>query len=262
MIMHPNIDPVAIHIGPLSIHWYGIAYLVAFLLFWWLGTIRAKRPDSPFTQEEIGDLLFYGAMGVVLGGRLGYVVFYNLTYYLQNPASIFHVWDGGMSFHGGLIGVLTALWIYGRKKGSSFFRTMDFVAPLTPPGFFVGRIANFVNQELWGRPTDMPWGVVFPRLDDIPRHPSQLYEATLEGFVLFVILWIYSRKPRATGRVSALFLIFYGLFRIVVEFFREPDRQIGFVAFGWLTKGHLLSIPMVLAGLLLFWWAGRNTSRS
>lgn len=260
--MHPNIDPVAIHIGPLSIHWYGIAYLVAFLLFWWLGTIRARRPDSPFTQEEIGDLLFCGALGVVLGGRLGYVLFYNLDFYLHNPVSIFHVWDGGMSFHGGLIGVLVSLWIYGRKKGSSFFRTMDFVAPLTPPGLFMGRIANFVNQELWGRPTDVPWGVVFPRLDNLPRHPSQLYEAALEGLVLFVILWAYSAKPRATGKVSGLFLIFYGLFRIVVEFFREPDRQIGFVAFGWLTKGHLLSAPMVLAGLLLFWWAGRKSHGS
>ncbi|RTZ59242.1 MAG: prolipoprotein diacylglyceryl transferase [Gammaproteobacteria bacterium] len=260
MIMHPNIDPVAIHIGPLSVHWYGIAYLVAFLLFWWLGILRARRPDSPFTQEEIGDLLFYGMWGVVLGGRIGYVLFYNLDFYLRNPVNILYIWDGGMSFHGGLIGVLIAMWWFGRQRGASFLRTMDFVAPLTPPGFFIGRLANFVNQELWGRPTDVAWGVVFPRLDNIPRHPSQLYEATLEGLVLFAILWVYSARPRATGRVSALFLIFYGLFRFVVEFFREPDRQIGFVAFGWLTKGHLLSIPMVLAGLFLYWWAGRQPS--
>ena len=260
--MHPNIDPVAIHIGPLAIHWYGIAYLVGFLLFWRLGALRARRPDSPFSQEEIGDLLFYGALGVVLGGRIGYVLFYNLDFYLRNPVNILHVWDGGMSFHGGLIGVLLALWWFGRQRSSGFFRTMDFVAPLAPPGFFVGRLANFVNQELWGRPTDVSWGVVFPRLDNIPRHPSQLYEATLEGLVLFAVLWVYSIKPRATGKVSALFLIFYGLFRIVVEFFREPDRQIGFVAFGWLTKGHLLSIPMVLVGFFLFWWAGRQSRRS
>lgn len=258
MLTYPEIDPVAISIGPFDVHWYGLMYLVGFAAGWWLGVRRARRPHSDWKADEIGDLLFYVAVGVVLGGRLGYVLIYNQDAFQQDPLMLFRIWQGGMSFHGGLIGVLLAMRLYGRKTGRTFFQVTDFIAPLVPIGLGAGRIGNFINGELWGRPTDLPWGMVFRFYDELPRHPSMLYEALLEGLVLFTILWIYSARPRPTRAVSGMFLLFYGLFRFGVEFVREPDHQIGFVAFHWMTMGHLLSLPMILFGIWLLWVAYRG----
>jgi phosphatidylglycerol:prolipoprotein diacylglycerol transferase len=233
-------------------------YLIGFLGGWWLGRLRARRPDSPLRPEQVGDLLFYVAFGTVLGGRLGYVLFYDFGTYLQHPLDVFKIWQGGMSFHGGLIGVLTALWLYGRNYGVGFLRLTDFVVPLVPIGLGAGRIGNFINGELWGRITDVPWAMVFPSGGPWPRHPSQLYEALLEGLVLFVVLWVYSRKPRPTMAVSGLFLVGYGTFRFLIEFVREPDAQLGYLAWGWVTMGQVLSVPMVLLGLFLMSWAHRR----
>ncbi|MFL6714032.1 MAG: prolipoprotein diacylglyceryl transferase [Sulfurifustis sp.] len=253
-MLAPDIDPVAISIGPLKVHWYGIMYLVGFATGWALGVYRAGRSGSGWRGEEVGDILFYIALGVILGGRIGYVIFYNLGYFAQNPLKIFALWDGGMSFHGGLIGVITAMWWYARRTQRTLFQVSDFVTPLCPLGLGAGRIGNFINQELWGRPTDVPWAMVFARTGGpMPRHPSQLYEFALEGLVLFAILWIYSARPRPVGSVSGLFLVFYGLFRFIVEFFRVPDPQLGYLAFGWLTMGQVLSIPMILFGAWLIW---------
>lgn len=229
-------------------------YLAGFAGGYGLGVMRAARPGSGWSSNEVADVLFYIAIGVILGGRLGYVLFYNPAYYLQNPFEILQLWSGGMSFHGGLLGVIAAMAWFAHRTQRGFFQVADFVAPLTPLGLLAGRIGNFINQELWGRATDLPWAVVFPATDParIPRHPSMLYEAFLEGVVLFAVLWIYSRKPRLTGRVSGLFLICYGVFRFLVEFVREPDRHIGYLAMDWLTMGQVLSIPMVLFGLGLF----------
>lgn len=254
MLTHPNFDPVAIDLGLVKIHWYGLMYLLAFATAWWLGAKRARQAGAAFNTEQIGDLIFYGALGVVVGGRLGYILFYDLANRLEDPITILYVWQGGMSFHGGLIGVLVAMWLYGRKSGNTFFRVTDFIAPLVPLGLGAGRIGNFINGELWGRASDLPWAVA-PRAGMAPRHPSQLYEALLEGLVLFVILWIYSRKPRPMMAVSGIFLLFYGIFRFVVEFFRTPDSHIGFLAFDWLTMGQLLSAPMILGGIGLLLWA-------
>ncbi len=251
MITHPGFDPVAVSVGPLSIHWYGLMYLAGFTAGVLLGRWRAARPESGWKVEEITDLLFYIAMGVILGGRLGYVLFYNPGFYLQNPLDIAAIWDGGMSFHGGLIGVIAGMWQYGRKTGRSLFAVSDFVAPLVPPALLFGRIGNFVNQELWGRTTDLPWGVLFPVMPDAPRHPSQLYEAGLEGVVLFVILWWYASRPRRDGQVAGLFLVGYGVFRFLVEFVREPDAHLGPVALNWMSMGQVLSLPMILLGLWL-----------
>jgi phosphatidylglycerol:prolipoprotein diacylglycerol transferase len=258
-MLAPDIDPVAISLGPLKIHWYGIMYLVGFIGAWWLGVTRARRPQSGWKPDEVGDLIFYGALGVVLGGRLGYVLFYNFGHYLKHPLEIFFIWSGGMSFHGGLIGVMVAMWLYGRRTQRTFFAVADFVAPLVPVGLGAGRIGNFINQELWGRVTDVPWGMVFKTGGPLPRHPSQLYEFALEGVALFAILWWYSRKPRPTASVSALFLIFYGLFRFLVELVREPDAHLGYLALGWVTMGQILSVPMILFGAALLWWASRKT---
>ncbi len=264
MIVHPGIDPVAFSVGPVAVHWYGLMYLAGFAGGYALGVMRAARPGSGWGTHEVGDILFYIAIGVILGGRLGYVLFYNPAYYLQNPFEILQLWSGGMSFHGGLLGVIAAMAWYARRTGRYFFQVADFIAPLTPLGLLAGRIGNFINQELWGRPTDLPWAMVFPATDPerLPRHPSMLYEAFLEGVVLFAVLWIYSRHPRATGRVSGLFLVCYGIFRFAVEFVRQPDPHIGYLAFGWLTVGQVLSVPMVLFGLALFFLPLKSAERT
>ena len=261
MLTAPAIDPIAIHLGPLKIHWYGLMYLVGFVGAWWLGVYRARRPGSGWKPQEIGDLIFYGVIGVILGGRLGYVLFYKLNYYLANPLEVFYIWTGGMSFHGGLLGVIIAMWFYGRRTNRTFFGVADFVAPLTPLGLGAGRLGNFINHELWGRVTDVPWGMVFSSGGPLPRHPSQLYEFSLEGVALFVILWFYARTPRPPAAVSGLFLLCYGTFRLVVEFAREPDAHLGYLAFGWVTMGQVLSLPMILLGIGILWWALRSAAR-
>ncbi len=258
MLVHPDFDPIAISLGPLKVRWYGLMYLVGFLLAWWLGKKRASRPGSGWQSEEVSDLIFYGVLGVMLGGRIGYVLFYNPMFYLSHPLDMLRVWEGGMSFHGGLIGVLAAVWLYARRYRKTFLQVTDFIAPLTPLGLGAGRIGNFINQELPGRITDVPWGMVFRDAGDLPRHPSQLYEATLEGVVLFAILWWYSAKPRPLGAVSGAFLVFYALFRFLIELVREPDPQLGYLAFGWFTMGQLLSIPMWLIGIWMLWTARRK----
>lgn len=258
MLSYPNIDPVALQLGPIAIHWYGLMYLVGFAAAWWLGRLRAQRPGSSWSPEQIGDLIFYGALGAVLGGRLGYALFYDLPGFLDAPLNIIKVWQGGMSFHGGLMGVLIAMWLFGRRYRKTFFEVTDFVAPLVPIGLGAGRIGNFINGELWGKVSDVPWAMVFPNGGPLARHPSQLYQAFLEGLMLFIILWLYSSKTRPTMAVSALFLIFYGLFRFAVEFVRMPDAQLGYLAFGWLTMGQVLSVPMILAGLGLMAWAYKS----
>ena len=259
MLTWPNIDPVAFRVGPLAVHWYGITYLVGFSLAWWLARIRAARPDSGWSAAAINDLLFYFAMGVILGGRVGYVLFYSSGSFFADPLSLFRVWEGGMSFHGGLLGVLVAMALYARKTGKEFFQITDFVAPLVPVGLATGRLGNFLGGELWGRPTDLPWGMVFPHVDALPRHPSQLYQFLLEGVVLFLILWFWSARPRPTRAVSGLFAILYGIFRFSVEFARQPDAHLGYVAFGWMTMGQALSIPLFLVGVTLMVSAYRKT---
>ena len=262
MLTYPAIDPVAVHIGPLKIHWYGIMYLIGFSAAWWLGQRRARRPDSGWTHQQISDLIFYGALGAVLGGRIGYVLFYDLPVYLAEPLRIFMVWEGGMSFHGGLIGVLIAMTLYRRHINKTFFEVTDFLAPLVPIGLGAGRLGNFINGELWGKVSDVPWAMVFPTGGPWPRHPSQLYEAGLEGLVLFTILWWYSQKHRPRMAVSGLFLLCYGLFRFAVEFVRQPDAQLGYLALGWVTMGQILSTPLILCGGVLLWWANRKKLQS
>jgi len=250
MLMYPDIDSVALRLGPVEVQWYGLMYLIGFVGGWWLGRVRARKPNSGWKSVEIDDLLFYIALGVVLGGRFGYMLFYNIGGWLDNPLEVFRIWQGGMSFHGGLLGVLLACWLYGRKTGRTFFVVTDFIAPFITIGLGAGRMGNFINGELWGRPTELPWGMVFPYVDAQPRHPTMLYEAFLEGLVMFIILWWFSSKPRPTMAVSGLFLICYGVFRLGIEFIREPDAHLGYLAFGWVTMGHILSLPMLLCGLL------------
>lgn len=258
MLTTPDIDPIAFTLGPLTVHWYGIMYLIGFCAAWWLGLRRANQASNSWQAEHIGDLIFYGALGVILGGRLGYILFYDLSSYLADPLAILMIWQGGMSFHGGLLGVLVAMWLYGRKTQRTFFEVTDFLAPLVPIGLGAGRIGNFINGELWGRVSDAPWAMA-PAAGMAPRHPSQLYEAILEGLVLFLILWLYSAKPRPTMAVSGMFVTFYGVFRFSVEFVREPDVHIGYLAFGWLTMGQALSLPMMFGGLGLVMWAYKKT---
>lgn len=255
MLPFPKIDPVIISIGPLKLRWYGLMYAIGFLMFWWIGRTHARKKHTAVQPNEVGDILFYGMIGVIVGGRVGSVLFYNFSYFLENPLYLFKVWEGGMSFHGGLIGVIIAYWIYQRSKGYGFLRLCDFVAPMVPIGLGAGRIGNFINGELWGRPTDLPWGMVFPQADELARHPSQLYQAFLEGLVLFVVLWIFAKKPRPIGSVAGLFVLLYGVFRFVVEFVRQPDEHLSFIAFGWLTMGQLLTVPMIAVGLVTLWLA-------
>ena len=258
MIAYPEIEPVAFSLGPLKVHWYGLMYLAGFALALWLGSVRARASNGLWRPEQVSDLVFYGAIGVILGGRCGYVIFYHFDYFVRDPLWLFRVWDGGMSFHGGLIGVLVAMWLYGRTLGKSFFQVTDFLAPMVPLGLGLGRIGNFIGGELWGRATDVPWAMVFPTdPSQLVRHPSQLYQFFLEGMVLFAVLWCYSARPRPRMAVSGLFLVIYGLARIAVEFVREPDAQLGFIAFDWLTMGQLLSVPMVAAGVAMMVWAYR-----
>ncbi len=257
----PQIDPVLLEIGPLAIRWYGLTYLAGFAFAMWLANRRADSPNSGWTREEVGDLLFAGFLGVVLGGRIGYVLFYQFDAFLADPLFLLKVWTGGMSFHGGLIGVILAMFWYARKTQRTFFKVADFIAPLVPFGLGAGRLGNFINGELWGRVTDMPWAMVFPTGGLLPRHPSQIYEFLLEGVVLFFILNWFIKKPRPVGAVSGLFLIGYGAFRSFVEFYREPDAHLGL--FGdWISMGQILSLPMILIGALIMLWSYKKHPQS
>jgi len=256
VLVHPSIDPIAFAIGPLAVRWYGLMYLAGFAAGWWLGLRRIAQGAAPVTRRQFDDLLFLAVLGVILGGRLGYVLFYKPAHYLANPLEVFAIWQGGMSFHGGLLGVMLAMAFAAWRHRIDYLRLMDFVAPLCPLGIAAGRMGNFINGELWGRVTDVPWGMVFRGAGDAPRHPSQLYQFALEGVLLFLILWWYSSRPRPRGAVSALFLIGYGAFRFVAEFAREPDAFLGYLAMG-LTMGQWLCLPMIAGGLWLFRWSRR-----
>jgi len=272
MFHYPDIDPVVLSLGPLKVHWYGLMYLLGFAAGWALGRYRASRPGSGWTAEMVDDVVFYAVIGIIAGGRLGYMLFYGFDQILANPLNILKVWEGGMSFHGGLLGVISALWLFARRRGLGFWQVADFLAPLVPPGLFAGRVGNFINGELWGHPTDVPWGMRVPceKLGQYcrglppgaewspPLHPSQLYEAALEGLALFLILWLFSAKPRPTMAVSGMFLLLYGIFRFLVEFVRLPDAHIGYLAFNWLTMGQVLTLPMILFGVLLLALAYRG----
>jgi phosphatidylglycerol:prolipoprotein diacylglycerol transferase len=256
MLPYPSINPVAFSLGPVQVHWYGLMYLFGFITAWWLANWRAKQYHLHWNREAIDDLIFYGALGVILGGRIGYVFFYNTAHFLAHPLGIFKLWEGGMSFHGGLIGVLIAMAWVAHKTQKPWLEVTDFIAPLVPLGLAFGRMGNFINGELWGRVTDVPWAMVFPHSGNVGRHPSQLYEFALEGVLLFVIVWWYSSKPRPRGCVSAVFLMGYAVSRLIAECFRQPDAQLGFLAFHWVTMGQILSIPMLLGGIGL-WWVQR-----
>ncbi len=249
-----QIDPVAFSLGPLSVRWYGLMYLFGFAFAMWLAGRRADAPNSGWTRNEVSDLLFYGFLGVILGGRVGYVLFYNFDLFLADPTYLFKIWTGGMSFHGGLIGVITAMIWFAHKTKRHFFTVADFVAPLIPFGLGVGRIGNFMNGELWGRVTDVPWAIIFPEAGPEPRHPSQLYQFALEGVVLFIILNLFWRKNPPRGAISGMFLLFYGLFRFLVEFVRQPDSQLG-LYFQEISMGQILSTPMIIIGALMIWVA-------
>jgi len=260
-LIHPGFDPVALRLGPVAIHWYGLMYVLAFLQFVWLGRRQiSRRRDLAISAVLVDDLMFWGVVGVILGGRLGYVLFYKPLDFLADPASILAVWQGGMSFHGGFLGVLLAMAWLARRRGLRWLQVTDFIAPLVPLGLALGRIGNFINGELWGRPADVPWAMVFPLADALPRHPSQLYQAGLEGVALFVLLWWFARRPRPTGQVSAVFLLGYGVARFTVEFFREPDAHLGLLGLG-LSMGQWLCVPMLLAGIWLWRRSGASSIR-
>lgn len=260
MIAYPHIDPVAFTLGPLKVHWYGLMYLVGIGAAWYLTRRRASEAGFPWTATQIEDLVFYCAVGLMFGGRIGYVLFYNYAAWVQDPWLIFRVWEGGMSFHGGMLGAFCGMWAFHRETGARFSEVTDFIGPYVPLGLFTGRIGNFINGELWGKPTDLPWGMVFPSGGDMPRHPSQLYEAFLEGIVLFVLLQWFRQQNPPRSAVSGMFLLLYGLFRFAVEFVRLPDAHIGYLAFGWLTMGMVLSLPMILigAGILIAAYRGAD----
>ena len=255
MLTHPNIDPIAFSIGPLAVRWYGLMYLAGFAIGWWLGLKRIARNQSPITRQQLDDLLFLIVLGVILGGRLGYVLFYKPGYYAAHPAEIIAIWQGGMSFHGGLLGVMIAMVYAARRHHIDWLRLMDFIAPLIPPGIAAGRLGNFINAELPGRVTDVPWAMLFPGVEGA-RHPSQLYQFALEGVTLFFFLWWFSTRPRPRGQVSAMFLIGYGVLRFVAEFAREPDSFIGYLALGF-TMGQWLCLAMVAGGIALYAWSRR-----
>jgi phosphatidylglycerol:prolipoprotein diacylglycerol transferase len=284
MMTYPELDPVLLtvgpfelfssSIGPLKIHWYGVMYLIGFLGGWWLGRVRAAKSHSLWSPQQVDDIVFYSVLGVVVGGRLGYVLFYGLDAFLDDPLSLIRVWQGGMAFHGGLLGVLVAMWLFARRHGRTFFQATDFIAPLVPVGLGAGRLGNFINAELWGGPTTLPWGMRVPcdiadglcgRLGlppgtaySIPVHPNQLYELLLEGVVLFLILWLFSARGQPRMAVSGMFLICYGVFRFLIELVRLPDAHIGYLAFDWVTMGQILSTPMILFGMLLLFLAYRR----
>jgi len=255
MLIHPQFDPVAFSLGPIAVRWYGLMYLAGFALFWWLGRLRAREAWRGMSRQDVEDLLFFGVLGVIIGGRLGYVLFYKPGYYLDHPLEALMIWKGGMASHGGILGVIVVLWLFARARGKSFLQVADFSVPLMPLGLAAGRLGNFINGELWGRPADpsaWPWAMIFPQAGDgVPRHPSQLYQAALEGVLLFALLWLYSKKPRPPGCVSAVFLFGYGVLRFIAEFGREPDAFLGLLAWD-LSMGQWLSLPMILAGLGLF----------
>lgn len=255
MLTYPQIDPIALTIGPLKIHWYGLMYLIGFIGTWIIGKQKAERGQAPITPQAVEDLVYYGAFGVILGGRIGYILFYNAERFLADPLILFKIWQGGMSFHGGMLGVFIAMWFLGKREQCTVLQLTDFIAPMAPIGLLAGRIGNFINAELWGRVTDVPWAMVFPNAGFLPRHPSQLYEAFLEGIVLFVILQGYTRKSRPTMSVTGLALVLYGFFRFSVEFFRMPDAHLGYVALEWVTMGQLLSLPMILIGSAMIYFA-------
>lgn len=267
-MVFPDFDPILLQLGPVAVRWYGLMYVLGFALAWWLGRRRASRPGAVISPQQMDDLLFYGALGVILGGRLGYSLFYGFDGWLADPLRLLRIWEGGMSFHGGLIGVLLAMWLYGRRLGQPFLRLTDFIAPLVPLGLMAGRLGNFINGELWGAPGSVAWamqvscaqhralcwdklGLEPGVLLSPPLHPTQLYQAALEGLLLFLLLWWFSAKPRPMGAVSGLFLIGYGVFRSAVEFLRMPDAHLGYLAFGWVTMGQLLSLPMILIGVAM-----------
>ncbi|GAB3485985.1 prolipoprotein diacylglyceryl transferase [Marinomonas epiphytica] len=252
MITYPSIDPVAVSIGPLAVHWYGIMYLIGFAGAYYLGCYRAQRSNGLWTKEMISDVIFYGALGVILGGRIGYILFYQFSSFVADPLVIIRIWEGGMSFHGGLLGVIAAMFVFARRYNKHLVDVTDYMAPVVPIGLGAGRIGNFIGGELWGKQTDVSWAMVFPHDPlQLARHPSQLYQFALEGLALFAILWFFSQKAKPRYCVSGLFLLCYGVFRILVEFVREPDAQIGYLAFGWLTQGQVLSLPMVIGGFAL-----------
>jgi phosphatidylglycerol:prolipoprotein diacylglycerol transferase len=263
VLVHPQFDPVALSLGPVQIHWYGLTYLAAFGLFLFLGARRVRLPHfaaAGWTRRDVEDLLFYGVLGVVIGGRVGYALFYKPGQYLSNPLDILMVWKGGMSFHGGLLGVIAAVALWARSRKRPFLQVMDVVAPCVPTGLAAGRLGNFINGELWGRAADpaLPWAMVFPQSGSaVPRHPSQLYQFALEGLLLFVLLWIYARRERATGQVGAAFVFGYGVLRFVAEYFREPDSYLGLLALG-MSMGQWLCLPMIAGGAALWWWCGRR----
>jgi phosphatidylglycerol:prolipoprotein diacylglycerol transferase len=261
MLIHPNFDPIALQLGPVAIRWYGLMYLTAFALVIFLGRMRIRnQPWLSISSSDLDDMLFYGVLGVVLGGRLGYILFYKPLEYLHDPIRIFFVWEGGMSFHGGFLGVLLAMLWFARSHNKKWLQVTDFIAPLVPLGLGAGRIGNFINGELWGRPSELPWAIVFPQVDGLARHPSQLYEFLLEGLLLFLLVWFYSRRWRPLGAVSGMFLAGYGLLRFLVEFTREPDSFLGLLSLE-LSMGQWLSLPMIVAGVAMIIWANMHGSR-
>ena len=262
MIHYPQIDPVALSLGPISIYWYGMTYVGGLIFAWWLGKQRAQLAQSPVAEEQIDDLIFYAALGIVAGGRIGYALFYGAGSLWDDPLRVFRLWEGGMAFHGGFLGVVIAMWLFSRHQKIEFGALVDFIAPLAPVGLALGRIGNFINQELWGRPADVSWAMVFPADPlGLARHPSQLYQFAMEGVLLFFVLLWYTRSPRPRWSAAGLFLLGYGLFRSLAEFFREPDAHIGFDALGWMTRGQLLSLPMIAVGAAIMIWAYRRDAK-